>query len=141
MSFGPLSTSPIPTTPDTRGPGNDLDGSKKRKINDLSAPSSAPHRRKTACQSCRIRKVKCDNRSPCCTFCLSSGVECVYLDDGPKLSLDPATKLMVQRLDEILHGVEGLSTLLHHQFAVREPPPPQPPPLLPRKESSMASHS
>ena len=133
--FGRLSTSPSPTTPETGGLGNDLNGSKKRKINDVSAPRSIPHRRKTACQSCRTRKVKCDNRRPCCAFCLSSGVECVYLDGGPKIPLDPATKLMVQRLDEILRGVEGLNTLLNHQSAVREPPP------LPREDSSMASHS
>jgi hypothetical protein len=104
-------------------------------ISDPSAPRSAPHRRKTACQSCRTRKVKCDNRRPCCAFCLSSGVECVYLDGGPKLPLDPATKLMVQRLNEILHGVEGLNTLLNRQATTRTPPHPQ------RENSSMASHS
>lgn len=62
-------------------------------------------------------------------------MEYVYLDGGPKLLLDPATKLMVQRLDEILHGVEGLNTLLNHQSATRTPP------RLQRENSSMASHS
>jgi hypothetical protein len=130
--FGRVSTSLSPATTDT---GIAVNGSKKRKVSDPTAPRSVPHRRKTACQSCRTRKVKCDNRRPCCAFCLSSGVECVYLDGGPKLPLDPATKLMVQRLDEILHGVEGLNTLLNHQSTVRTPTQVQ------RENSSMASHS
>jgi hypothetical protein len=119
--FGRLSTSPSPPISDI---GTDVNGTKKRMISDPSAPRSAPYRRKTACKSCRTRKVKCDNRRPCCAFCLSSGVECVYLDGGSKLPLDPATKLMVQRLDEILHGVEGLNTLLNRQATTRTPPHP-----------------
>lgn len=52
-----------------------------------------------------------------------------------KLPPDPTTKLMVQRLDEILHGVEGLNTLLNRQSATRTPPQLHP------ENSSMASHS
>lgn len=101
-------------------------GSKKRKISDLSRPKAFPNRRKAACQSCRARKVKCDNKRPCCGFCENSQVECVYLDGGPKLPLDPATKLMVQRLDQILEGVEGLSTFLHgHGTTQRQEQPQQ----------------
>jgi hypothetical protein len=39
----------------------------------------------------------------------------LYLDGGSKLPLGPATKLVVQRVDGILHGVEGLNTLPNQQ--------------------------
>ncbi|CRK24339.1 hypothetical protein BN1708_013925 [Verticillium longisporum] len=31
-----------------------------------------------ACDSCRVRKVKCDARTPCCSNCRSSGIDCKY---------------------------------------------------------------
>lgn len=38
-------------------------------------------RRRMACQSCRVRKVKCDGLRPSCGFCVSAGNQCVYLDN------------------------------------------------------------
>jgi len=134
--LGRLSTSPSPPPPKVRTHGQMLNGTKKRKITDPSALRSVPHHRKTACQSCRTRKVKCDNRRPCCAFRLSSGVECVNLDWWrSKLLLDTATTLMVQRLDEIPHGVEDFSTLLNRRSTTRAPPQLHP------ENNSMASHS
>ena len=37
-------------------------------------------RRRMACQSCRNRKVKCDNARPSCAICTSNGAECVYIE-------------------------------------------------------------
>ena len=42
-----------------------------------------PARRRMACQSCRIRKVKCDNVRPTCAICRNSRTECVYIDATP----------------------------------------------------------
>ena len=65
---------------------------KRRRTSGASKPNGITTRRKNACQSCRIRKVKCDNQRPCCAFCLSSGVECVNIDNEPKLQMKPATQ-------------------------------------------------
>lgn len=37
-----------------------------------------PSRRKPACQTCRRRKVRCDNGQPACGFCRANESECVY---------------------------------------------------------------
>jgi hypothetical protein len=42
-----------------------------------------PARRRIACQSCRIRKVKCDNAHPTCAICTNTGSECVYIESTP----------------------------------------------------------
>jgi hypothetical protein len=34
----------------------------------------------TACQICRSRKTKCDNRRPTCGYCSKIGGTCIYLD-------------------------------------------------------------
>ncbi|KAJ5295705.1 hypothetical protein N7508_010526 [Penicillium antarcticum] len=42
-------------------------------------------RRKPACQTCRRRKVRCDNGQPACGFCCANEIKCVYVtrgDDG-----------------------------------------------------------
>ncbi|KAL4756319.1 Zn(II)2Cys6 transcription factor [Aspergillus foveolatus] len=36
----------------------------------------------SACEKCRLRKTKCDNRRPSCGFCLKRRVPCVYQDDN-----------------------------------------------------------
>ena len=76
---------------------------------------TARSRRRNACQTCRLRKVKCDNFRPRCTFCQSKELECVYLDDSrDRMQADPATRLMINRLDEILHGVRSIASLTPH---------------------------
>jgi hypothetical protein len=36
----------------------------------------------TACQTCRNRKTKCDNRRPACGYCAKSGTDCNYIEDN-----------------------------------------------------------
>lgn len=36
----------------------------------------------TACNFCRVRKAKCDNTRPTCSFCTRHGVTCVYAGDN-----------------------------------------------------------
>lgn len=35
----------------------------------------------TACEKCRLRKTRCDNRRPTCGFCLRRHLVCVYPDE------------------------------------------------------------
>lgn len=43
----------------------------------------APRKRSvTACNFCRLRKVKCDNTRPVCSFCIRHSVDCVYEADN-----------------------------------------------------------
>lgn len=49
-------------------------------------------RRKPACQTCRRRKVRCDNAQPTCGFCRANDTRCVYVppgDDGSQKYVDP----------------------------------------------------
>jgi hypothetical protein len=86
---------------------------RKRVKNDRDSKGLVSSRRRTACQSCRARKVKCDNLRPRCAFCRSSGTECIYVDNmADRLALDPGTRLMVARLDQILKSVEASSLKL-----------------------------
>lgn len=65
--------------------------SEDRHEEDQSLPNkrmrTGPVRRKPACQTCRRRKVRCDNNLPTCGFCSTNEAECVYpdrADDGDK---------------------------------------------------------
>ncbi|KAL2828186.1 hypothetical protein BDW59DRAFT_159779 [Aspergillus cavernicola] len=53
-----------------------------------------------ACQVCRARKTKCDNRKPCCSYCLSVGAVC---NKSPVdlSSFDPASLKILERLDTL----------------------------------------
>ncbi|KAL3464222.1 hypothetical protein BJX64DRAFT_99168 [Aspergillus heterothallicus] len=57
-------------------------------------------RANTACQVCRSRKTKCDNRKPSCSYCLSVGAVC---NQSPVdlSSFDPASLKILERLDEL----------------------------------------
>ena len=86
---------------------------RKRAKYDEGSKAVVSSRRRTACQSCRARKVKCDNVRPRCAFCRSSGTDCIYVDNmADRLALDPGTKLMVARLDQILKSVDASSALV-----------------------------
>lgn len=54
---------------------------KKRRITAVSHQANFPRKRSaTACQLCRTRKTKCDNRLPVCSKCLELGAQCLYQD-------------------------------------------------------------
>ncbi|KAL4789155.1 hypothetical protein BDV19DRAFT_395322 [Aspergillus venezuelensis] len=65
-----------------------------------------------ACQVCRARRTKCDQKKPSCSFCESIGAECV--SDPPALSaFDPASLAIIERLDRLEHEFKrfaGVST-------------------------------
>jgi hypothetical protein len=43
------------------------------------------HKKSTkGCGNCKLRRVKCDERQPCCQKCIAFGVECTYGGGGQK---------------------------------------------------------
>ncbi|KAL2829440.1 C6 zinc finger domain protein [Aspergillus cavernicola] len=54
----------------------------------------------TACQVCRARRTKCDNKKPSCSFCLTVGARCIQASVDLS-SFDPASLKILDRLSEI----------------------------------------
>jgi Fungal Zn(2)-Cys(6) binuclear cluster domain len=65
-------------------------------------------RRKSACQTCRLRKIKCDLKRPQCSLCQTSGTGCVYLTEPPKQTLESVAKILTGRLDTVTKQLEDL---------------------------------
>ncbi|KAJ6442733.1 C6 zinc finger domain protein [Purpureocillium lavendulum] len=57
-------------------------------------------RANTACQVCRARKTKCDNKRPSCTYCESVGATCIQ-SPVDLSSFDPASLKILDRLDDL----------------------------------------
>lgn len=57
-------------------------------------------RANTACQVCRARKTKCDNRKPSCSYCLSVGAKCIQ-SPVDLSAFDPASLKILERLDDL----------------------------------------
>ncbi|KAF2686702.1 hypothetical protein K458DRAFT_297933 [Lentithecium fluviatile CBS 122367] len=54
-------------------------------------PKKRPHRKsRYGCDQCRKRRVKCDEKTPCCTNCSNRGEECCY-SRQPSHQLDHAS--------------------------------------------------
>ncbi|KFA63722.1 hypothetical protein S40285_07120 [Stachybotrys chlorohalonatus IBT 40285] len=53
-----------------------------------------------ACQVCRARKTKCDNRKPACSYCVKVGAICNQSATDLS-SFDPASLRILDRLDEL----------------------------------------
>lgn len=67
----------------------------------------------TACQICRLRKTKCDNNRPSCSFCLSSGRVCVYDDSQVDQSkFDPASLAILSQINVVLSELNTVSSKL-----------------------------
>lgn len=57
-------------------------------------------RANTACQVCRARRTKCDNKKPSCSFCERVGAKCI--SSAVDLSaFDPASLKILERLDQL----------------------------------------
>lgn len=73
-----------------------------------------------ACQVCRARRTKCDQKKPVCSFCESIGAECV--SDPPALSaFDPASVAIIERLDRLERRFTSFadSPPVRHSFCQR----------------------
>ncbi|KAJ6127872.1 hypothetical protein N7471_009089 [Penicillium samsonianum] len=81
-------------------------------------------RRKPACQTCRRRKVRCDNAQPTCGFCRANDTRCVYVppgDDGSQKELNT----VLERLDTLSHTVENIQRLLNSKDTPHSNRPPE----------------
>lgn len=92
---------------------------KKRLFNQAAPPlllrmaATYPRKRAlTACDTCRLKKVKCDNVRPRCGLCVKNGItNCHYrTDDLQKdyLSYDPALLTILTKLDTLIKEVGQL---------------------------------
>lgn len=59
-----------------------------------------------ACQTCRSRKTKCDNRRPACSFCERAGATCIY-STSDLSAYDPASLAILDRLDQLEHSLKA----------------------------------
>ena len=66
-----------------------------------------PVRAVQACDSCRMRKSKCDERTPC-SHCVENSLECHYKEEKPSKQ-DRHVSEMFQRLDDIKAIVTEIS--------------------------------
>ncbi|KAL7939093.1 hypothetical protein V8C35DRAFT_319227 [Trichoderma chlorosporum] len=82
-------------------------------------------RANTACQVCRARKTKCDNKKPACSYCVSVGATCIQ-SPVDLSSFDPASLKILDRIDE-------LERLLRHAVPLPGASDAAAPPLLPQR--------
>ncbi|KAL2846896.1 C6 zinc finger domain protein [Aspergillus pseudoustus] len=71
----------------------------------------------TACQVCRARRTKCDNRKPSCSFCLKVGAVCIQ-SSVDLSSFDPASIKILERLNDIEGAVRACQSSLSTQRPV-----------------------
>ncbi|KAJ6018681.1 hypothetical protein N7522_000748 [Penicillium canescens] len=70
----------------------------------------------TACQTCRLRKTRCDNVRPTCSYCAVQGVECNYPETSPQQnqtgfdSGNPSNQEVLSRLNHIAGLLEEIKS-------------------------------
>ncbi|KAL4765046.1 Zn(II)2Cys6 transcription factor [Aspergillus foveolatus] len=70
-------------------------------------------RRKPACQTCRRRKIRCDNGQPACGYCHTNEIPCVYTARGDERTVGQQELAKVfERLDSLSQAVENIQHLL-----------------------------
>ncbi|KAF7167036.1 hypothetical protein CNMCM5623_000510 [Aspergillus felis] len=96
--------------PSTDGLGEPLARKRRRIIGD----SRTSLRRQAACQSCRLRKVKCDKQKPCCSVCKSSGSTCEYPEKATEnLTLELATRTLLEKIDQLREDISDLKDTVY----------------------------
>ncbi|CZR65076.1 uncharacterized protein PAC_14976 [Phialocephala subalpina] len=82
--------------------------STKRSISISRGSAAYPRKRAvTACQVCRARRTKCDQKKPSCSFCESIGAEC-NSDPGSLSTFDPASIAIIERLDSLERKIDSI---------------------------------
>jgi Fungal Zn(2)-Cys(6) binuclear cluster domain len=79
-----------------------------------SATSYNRRRASNACLVCRSRKTKCDNQRPRCSFCISNGGDCRYVDTDPS-QLDRSTLTILERISQL-----ETSLIMHIDSTLKE---------------------
>ncbi|KAL4751968.1 hypothetical protein BDW72DRAFT_212359 [Aspergillus terricola var. indicus] len=87
-----------------RGANANVQDPPAKKPRAQAARNAYPRRRAmVACQLCRIRKTKCDNRRPSCGTCTSQQFQCVYQDASTEFSSFDAASLAI--LDRVSYAI------------------------------------
>ena len=60
-----------------------------------------------ACQTCRAKRIRCDNKRPTCSACQKKGSECVQVPADSSLALDPGSLKILQRIDLLEHTLKS----------------------------------
>lgn len=91
-------------------PADSQDGPRAKKRSRTTTDYTHRKRVPVACQFCRLRKVKCDNARPSCSYCLRQRARCVYGEDdspqppspaGNNVESEGSDQKILARLDEI----------------------------------------
>ncbi|APA13147.1 hypothetical protein sscle_10g079170 [Sclerotinia sclerotiorum 1980 UF-70] len=81
--------------------------SKRQRLEKSRIENSYPRKRALrACQVCRARKTKCNNEKPVCGCCQALGAQCVYDETNSPYTLDFASQIIVERLDQVLQKLD-----------------------------------
>lgn len=82
----------------------------------ISRPSSTYARKRAirACQVCRARRTKCDQRRPSCSFCVRAGIECIFEPDV-NATFDQASLAIIDRLDRLERKLDAQSVVQRGQ--------------------------
>jgi len=76
-------------------------------------------RANTACQVCRARRTKCDNKKPSCSFCERVGAKCI--SSSVDLSaFDPASLKILERLDQLEEKLLSQQSQQPHQASTTD---------------------
>jgi len=58
------------------------DGKRTQLVSNRATHSYPRKRALAACNTCRVRKIKCNNAKPICSSCETSGAQCIYENHG-----------------------------------------------------------
>lgn len=111
------------------------DGSRNRSSDVRKSPSTQTRRNRrtnrrralTACQLCRARKTKCDNKRPSCGSCSVSGASCIYtepVDNSSSTvpSINVSNAVLLEKLNHVVGLLEGVQGVQGQSFATQELP-------------------
>lgn len=77
-------------------------------------------RRKTACHSCSLRKIRCNNERPTCAQCQTTGSKCVYSNEPDEaLTLNRVVEILSSQIDELTNKVDNFAASSATQLPVR----------------------
>ncbi|KAF9894649.1 hypothetical protein FE257_006537 [Aspergillus nanangensis] len=79
----------------------------KRAIISRGSTAYARKRAVTACQVCRARRTKCDQKKPRCSFCEKTGADCVT-EPNEQSSFDPASLAILARLESVEKKLDAI---------------------------------
>ncbi|KUJ22197.1 uncharacterized protein LY89DRAFT_704840 [Mollisia scopiformis] len=84
----------------------------KRTISVSRGSAAYPRKRAvTACQVCRARRTKCDQKKPSCSFCESIGAECTSDPGTIPSTFDPASIAILERLHNLESKFDSIACI------------------------------